>query len=417
MKQTRTRYKVLAWCVALAGITYLDRICIAILAPNITADLGLSPVQMSVVFSAFTVAYGLFEMPTGYWGDRIGTRRVMTRIVAWWSAFTIATAAAFGYYSLLAIRFLFGIGEAGAFPNSGKTISMWFPVHERGRAQGIFFAGAHITGAVTPLMISALMAYVHWRMVFVIFGAIGFVWCLGWYRWFRDDPAEHPEVNEAERDYILASRSVAKKGPFHWGEFLKMFSHGHLLLLCFMYFTQSYGFYFFITWCPTYLEKARGFSKLSLGLASGLPLLLCAFADILGGEACDRAVKRFGTRWGRGIVGTVSMLGAAAAMLAGTNASDPTLAIWLLAIAAGMGSFVLGAAWSTALDMGGAKAGLVGAVMNTAGQVGGALSPVVLGYVLQKTGNWDFPLYATGGLYILGGLCWLVIDARKARLG
>ncbi|MBN8733202.1 MAG: MFS transporter [Acidobacteria bacterium] len=417
MTPTRARYKVLAWCVALAGITYLDRICIAILAPHVTADLKLSPVQMSVVFSAFTVAYGLFEMPTGYWGDRIGTRRVMTRIVAWWSTFTIATAGAFNYGSLLVIRFLFGAGEAGAFPNSGKTISMWFPMHERGRAQGIFFAGAHITGAVTPLAIGAMLTVMHWRTVFIVFGCIGFLWAIGWYRWFRDDPAEHPAVNEAERDYILASRSVAKKGPFHWGEFFKMFSHGHLLLLCFMYFTQSYGFYFFITWCPTYLEQARGFSKLSLGLASGLPLLLCAFADILGGETCDWAVRRFGTRWGRGLVGAFAMLGAAAAMLAGTNAPDPTVAIWLLAIAAGMGSFVLGAAWSTALDMGGAKAGLVGAVMNTAGQVGGALSPIVLGTVLQKTGSWDVPLYATGFLYILGGLCWLVIDARRARLG
>lgn len=416
MKPTRARYKVLAWCVALAGITYLDRICIAILAPHITADLSLTPSQMSWVFSAFTIAYGIFEMPTGYWGDRIGTRRVLTRIVAWWSTFTIATAAAFNYPSLLAIRFLFGVGEAGAWPNSGKTISLWFPRHERGRAQGIFFSGAHIAGALTPLAIGALLTVMHWRTVFVVFGMTGFLWAIGWYRWYRDDPALHPSVNEAERDYILASRSASRKGPFRWGEFLRMFRHGHLLLLCFMYFTQSYGFYFFITWCPTYLEQARGFSKLSLGLASGLPLLLCAIADILGGESCDWAVRRFGARRGRGLVGVVSMLGAAAAMLAGTHASSPAAAIWLLATAAGMGSFVLGAAWSTVLDMGGAKAGLAGAVMNTGGQVGGALSPVVLGYMLERTGNWDVPLYGTGVLYILGGLCWLVIDASRARL-
>jgi len=416
MTASKTRYKVLSYLVLLAGVTYLDRVCIATLAPYISRDLSLSPVQMSMVFSAFTIAYGIFEMPTGYWGDRIGTRRVLTRIVAWWSTFTIATAAAFNYFSLLVIRFLFGVGEAGAWPNAGKTISMWFPAQERGRAQGIFFAGAHLAGAATPLMIGAMLVHMHWRWVFVVFGAVGFFWALAWFLWFRDDPAEHPAVNAAERDHILLGRSVAKKGPFDLKQFLSMFRDPHLLLLCFMYMTQSYGFYFFITWCPTYLEQARGFSKLQLGLAAGLPLLLCAFADVLGGEACDAAVRRFGERWGRAIVGLVSMLGASAAMLAGTNAQNPTTAIWLLATAAGMGSFVLGAAWSAALQMGGHRAGLVGAVMNTAGQVGGASSPIILGYVLQTTGNWSIPLYATGILYTLGGLCWLVIDAKKARV-
>jgi MFS family permease len=415
MTATRVRYKVLSFLVLLAGVTYLDRVCIANLAPYITQDLGLTPVQMSMVFSAFTVAYGLFEMPTGYWGDRVGTRSVLTRIVTWWSLFTVATAAAFNYWSLIVIRFLFGVGEAGAWPNSGKTISMWFPLTERGRAQGIFFAGAHLSGAATPLLVAALVAMMHWRWVFVVFGAVGFVWAAAWWIWFRDDPAQHPKVNAAERDYILSGRKVAKKGPFDLKQFLAMFRNRHLLLLCFMYFTQSYGFYFFITWCPTYLQQARGFSKVELGLAAGLPLLLCAFADVLGGEACDRAVKRFGERWGRALVGVCSMLGASVTMLLGTHVSNPTLAIWLLAISAGGGSFVLGAAWSAVLQIGGPRAGLAGAVMNTAGQVGGALSPVVLGYVLQFTGSWDMPLYATGILYTLGGLCWLGIDARDSH--
>src|SRR4051812_3288933 len=154
---TRVRYEVLAFTVALAAITYLDRVCIAQTAPAMMRDLGLSKTQMGFVFSAFTLAYALFEIPTGAWGDRIGTRRVLTRIVVWWSSFTIATAAAFNYASLLALRFLFGIGEAGAFPNVSKTFSRWFPVTERGTAQGIFFAGAHLGGGLTPFLVSALL--------------------------------------------------------------------------------------------------------------------------------------------------------------------------------------------------------------------------------------------------------------------
>jgi MFS transporter, ACS family, glucarate transporter len=152
--RTRVRYKVLAFCCALAGVTYLDRVCISVTATSISRDLGLTPVEMSFVFSAFTLAYGIFEIPTGHWGDRIGTRRVLTRIVAWWSTFTMLTAASFNYASLLAVRFLFGAGEAGAWPNAARTFSRWFPSTERGTAQGIFFMGAHLAGGLTPLLVA-----------------------------------------------------------------------------------------------------------------------------------------------------------------------------------------------------------------------------------------------------------------------
>src|SRR6266851_3435519 len=191
---SRTRFVVLAFGVALAGVTYLDRVCISVTARQIMRDLSLSELQMSFVFSAFTAAYAIFEIPTGYWGDRIGTRRVLTRIVVWWSSFTVLTAAAFSYPMLLAVRFLFGIGEAGAWPNVARTFSRWFPAKERGTAQGIFFMGAHLAGGLTPLLVAALLVRLPWRAVFVIFGLVGFVWAAACYRWFRDDPARHPSV-------------------------------------------------------------------------------------------------------------------------------------------------------------------------------------------------------------------------------
>src|SRR5215469_12422154 len=176
----RLRYRVVAFTVALAGITYLDRICIATVAPAIMRDLALSRRDMSYVFSAFAIAYASFEIPTAWWGQRIGTRRVLTRIVAWWSTFTIATGAVVSYHSLLAVRFLFGLGEAGAWPNVARTFSRWIPAGERGRAQGVFFAGAFLAGGITPSIVTLLEPRLGWRGVFFCVGSVGFVWAAAW---------------------------------------------------------------------------------------------------------------------------------------------------------------------------------------------------------------------------------------------
>ena len=210
---SRTRYKVVALAVWLAMVTYLDRACLGTLAPAIMRDLQLSKAQMGWVYSAFALAYAAFEIPTAWWADRFGTRRVLTRIVVWWSAFTIATAAAFNFGSLVVIRFLFGAGEAGAWPSVARTFSRWIPRSERGTIQGIFFAGAHLAGGVTPAIALALLQLTSWRMVFVVFGALGLVWAVGWHRWFRDEPAQHPDVNAAELERIVAGRPPERRPP------------------------------------------------------------------------------------------------------------------------------------------------------------------------------------------------------------
>ena len=408
---TRTRYKVLAFTVALAAVTYMDRVCISITAPHISRDLGLSDIQMSLVFSAFTLAYGLFEIPTGWWGDRIGTRRVLTRIVAWWSTFTIVTAGAFNYASLLLIRFLFGAGEAGAWPNAARTLSRWFPSRERGTAQGIFFTGAHFGAAVTPIIVASLLRFVSWRSVFVIFGCIGFVWAAAWFRWFRDEPSEHSSVNASERSLIESGRApLASHHDVPWRRILM---DRNVALLCVMYFVQTYGFYFYITWMPTYLQRERGFSALNLGVFSGLPMVACMISDVLGGAATDAMSRRFGLRPGRAIVGGSSFVFASLFIVLGAAATDPSTAAILLAIAAGWSTFCLGAAWGTCLDIAGPNAGVVSACMNTAGQVGGFLSPILLALMIQTSGNWSLPLYITGGLFTLGALAWCFIDPRR----
>lgn len=409
---TLIRYRVLAACIALGAITYMDRVAISITSKDIAADLGLSDFQMGFVFSAFTLAYGAFEIPTGWWGDRVGTRSVLTRIVTWWSTFTILTAAAFNYTSLLAIRFLFGAGEAGAWPNVGRTLSRWFPMQERGRAQGIFFTGAHGGAAVTPILITFLLQYMSWRVVFVLFGCIGFFWAAAWYRWFRNEPSEHPSVNGEELRHIEQGRGEAVHHDLKGVPWKRILTSRNVLLLCLAYFTQSYGFYFFITWLPAYLARERGFEAMKLGIYAALPMIFCVLADIFGGITTDVMSRRLGVRLGRALVAGSSFVLASVCMVAGTAAQDPPTAAVLLALASGWASFLLGASWSTCIDIAGPNAGVVGACMNTAGQIGGMLSPVVIGFVLKLWQNWSVPLYITGGLFIIGALCWVFIDPR-----
>jgi MFS transporter, ACS family, glucarate transporter len=413
--RTRVRHKVLAMTVALAAITYLDRVCIAHagVTASIKRELGLSDRQMGLVFSAFTLAYALFEIPTGAWGDRVGTRRVLTRIVAWWSCFTIATAAATGFRSLLAIRFLFGAGEAGAFPNVARTFSRWFPVAERGTAQGIFFAGAHLGGGLTPMLVTALLGVLPWRGLFVLFGSVGFLWAWAWYSWYRDDPASHPSVGEEERRAIESGRSAIPDHRLDAATLRAVLADRNLLALCLMYFTQAYGFYFNITWLPTYLARDRGLTAERLGLMAGvlagLPLILSSVADVVGGLTTDRLTRARGLRAGRCRVGGASLVVAGLTLIAGATARDAITSALLIALSGASASFLLGSCWGVCQDIAGPHAGLVAGCMNTAGQVGAVLSPVILPYFA----NPAVPLCIAGGLYLVGAACWLLVDPRR----
>jgi ACS family glucarate transporter-like MFS transporter len=409
MRALPVRYRVVAFAVSLAALTYLDRVCISVLAPDIMKDLGLSRIQMSYVFSAFTLAYAAFEIPTAWWADRVGSRRVLARIVAWWSTFTIASGAAFNYPSLLGVRFLFGIGEAGAWPNAARVFSRWIPAGERGMVQGIFFAGAHLSGGLTPLLVAALLRFLSWRAVFVVCGTVGFLWTMAWYRWFRDEPADHPSIGPRELQRILQERNLPADHAAQQGAWTRIFRHPSFIPLCLMYLANSYGFYFLITWLPTYLAKARGFSQVELGLFSGLPLMLSVVADIFGGLTTDRLCHRYGLRIGRVSVGAIAYLAAALAMLGGAVATEPRAAAILIAVAAAASMFTLAPSWATCIDIGGRHSGVLSAAMNTSGQIGGILSPIVLAYVVEIFANWAIPLYVMAGLYLMASFSWLLI--------
>jgi ACS family glucarate transporter-like MFS transporter len=411
VETSRVRYLVVAFTVALAGVTYLDRVCISVLAPSIMKDLNLSRIQMGYVFSAFTFAYAIFEIPTAWWADRVGSRGVLARIVTWWSAFTMLTGAAFSFPALLAVRFLFGVGEAGAWPNAARVFSRWIPHRERGRVQGIFFAGAHLAGGLTPALVAWIATMMPWRLVFVSLGFIGLGWAASWYSWFRDEPRDHPAVSPAERELIEKERNLP---AFHGGhEWLLIFKTRSLLPLCLQYLANTYGFYFFITWLPTYLSKARGLQAAELAIFSGLPLLLSVVADITGGMTTDALSRRFGVRIGRCAVGAGAYLLAAIIMLAGTLSYDPRAAGVLIAVAGALSMFTLAPSWATAIDLGGRNAAVLSATMNTAGQVGGIFSPIVLAYIVERYGSWSMPLHVVSALYLMASISWLLIHPQR----
>lgn len=409
---TRVRYRVVAFTMTLAAVTYLDRVCISILAPNIMRDLQLTDIQMSYVFSAFTLAYALFEIPTASWADRVGSRRVLTRIVLWWSAFTMATAGAFNYTALWVVRFLFGMGEAGAWPNAARVFTLWIPARERGRVQGLFFAGAHLSGGLTPVLVAYLATFLPWRAIFVILGSIGFLWALVWAWWFRDEPRDHPSVGRTERDLIESTRGLA---PGHRGAWTDALRTRSLFPLCIQYFANTYGFYFFITWLPAYLSKSRGMASLELAIFAGMPLVLSVVADVTGGVTTDVLSRRFGMRVGRCGVGAVAYLFAAIAMIAGTVVSDGRMAGLLIALGGAASMFTLAPAWATAIELGGRNSAVLSATMNTAGQIGGMLSPIVLAYIVDRLGSWSMPLHVLSGLYLVAAVCWIFINPESQK--
>jgi MFS transporter, ACS family, glucarate transporter len=410
---THARYKVVALATGLAMITYLDRACIATLAPGIVRELSLSTIQMGYVFTAFQLAYALFEIPTAWWADRRGTRSVLSRIVLWWSCLTAATGAAFNYPVLLAIRFLFGMGEAGAWPCVARTFSRWIPIRERGTVQGVFFAGAHLVGGLTPALVLFLLQFMSWRAIFFCFGMVGFAWVAVWHAWFRNDPSEHAAVNAAELQTIVLERppdTAHSTGREYWGRLAR---NRNMIAMCVMYVPNCMIFYFCITWLPTYLKQRHGFDATSLGIFAGLPLLVSMPGDLLGGVVTDRLVSRYGLRIGRCGLGAAAYVIAGVALLLAAASSTPVVAAVLIALATGMTMFTLGAAWGTVIEVGRNHVGVVGATMNSVGNLAAMLNPLIVAYSVQWFGSWNVPLYLMGALFLLGAFCWTLIDPKQ----
>jgi MFS family permease len=408
----RVRGRVLAFAFLLAVVTYLDRICISAAAPFIMEELHLTVLQMSAVFSAFTLAYSLFEIPSGWLGDVKGPRRVLTRIVLWWSAFTMLTGAARGFQSLLTIRFLFGAGEAGAFPNIARSFSRWFPIRERGRANGIMFLGSRMGGMLSAPIALLLVVRWGWRASFLFFGLLGLAWAAAWFAWYRDRPEDHPAVSREELAWIRqdsVSNDSAREA--HAGTpWSALLGSRNLYAICAMYFAFGYGLYFYFTWLPTYLINVLGFSLRSGGLFAALPFLLAGIADLVGGWLTDAWTRRHGLRAGRCYLGFAAFLTCAAFLFGSTLVGSPALKAVLIAMALGSADLALGACWAVPIDIAPDHAGVITGFMNTLGNIGGLIGPLVVGIAVDRWHSWTFPFYVTALVYAGGALAWLAID-------
>lgn len=414
MTASRTRFGVIIFAVTLGIITYIDRVCISKAAPLIQHDLQLSKEQMGWVFSAFTLAYALFEIPAGWLGDKLGPRRVLMRVVAFWSVFTAATGYAWNLGSMLVCRFLFGAGEAGAFPNMTKMFTIWLTKRERGMAQGITWLSARWGGAFTPLLVVWVLGFVSWRHAFLMFGLLGVIWAVVFYLWFRDNPAEHKGVNAAELALLEDSASnLDGHASVPWG---KYFRSPTVLLLWLYYFCISYVWYFYVTWLPTFMTEALHLDTNNkwTAILAGLPLFLGGIGCFLGGWFTNRLLDRAGSlRRARRWVGFTGMVGAGALLYAASVLGNPVLVMLAMGFSGFFNDLAMPCSWGACMDVGGKSAGSLSGSMNMMGNLGGALGPVVAPYLLTHFNqNWAVPLWVAAGSYVISAVCWLFIDAE-----
>lgn len=406
----KIRYLVLGLLVLLSVVTYMDRVCISVAAPRIREEFGISPERWGFVLGAFTLAYGAFEIPSGACGDRFGERRVLTRIVVWWSAFTVLTGLASGFAVLVVTRFLFGVGEAGAYPNVSGSIRRWFPMAERARAQGFVWGASRVGGALTPVVVVPLMLALGWRTVFFLFGALGLVWAIVWSVWYRDRPAEHPAVTSAELAELGGGSDFPEEGAVPWGT---LFRNPQLWLIMAMYVCYAWGPTFFIAHLPDYLIKGRGLSEEQMALFAGLPFIAGAIGNLAGGYFSDRWSERYGKRIGRGILGAICLAVAALLLSAAALVSNPFAAALILALAFGVLDCMLPCAWAICLDVGGSRSGAVSGAMNSAGQAGGFLCNVLFGYLIAWYGDYNIPLLVIAVMVMASSVLFVMIDPTR----
>jgi len=479
---TRHRFLVLAVLCSLAFLTYLDRICIMRVQGDIERDLGFAELttkdeqslrerglegdaqaraklardrateRMSWIFSAFVAGYVLFEVPGGWLGDRWGARAVIVRIVLLWSLFTAATGGVKGItalfsskagpeqwlFALIAIRFLFGIGEAGAYPNIARALGRWFPFRERATAQSFIWLSSRLGGAFAPTIIGGLMMLGgDWHRAFWILGLVGVGWAVFFLWWYRDRPEDKPQVNNAERELIRAGEAgvgsiyddgangsgkaggelkdrQAARGDarptstkFRWAS---LFSP-NVLALCLVSFCVSFCFYFYITFLPKYLKDEFHVEYSQSQFITGLPLLLGGFACLAGGFLSDYAIRRTGSkRWGRSLIPIAGWTAAGLCAFAVSQLHSAVAVMALIVIAFAFQDLGVPSMWSLPTDIGGRFAGTVGGWMNSAGAIGGMLSPLVAAKVSIAHG-WNTTFIVFGAIYMLGALAWLRVDA------
>ena len=395
----KRKHVILSMLVLLGMVTFLDRINISVAGSSIMHDLGLSPAQWGWVQSAFILSYGLMQIPMGWLGDRFGHRKILALIVLWWSLFTAFTGLAGGLASLLVIRFMFGIGEAGSSPCSTGVISRWFQKEEVGKAQGYVWAASRMGGALTPFVVIPVMMMVGWRSAFYLLGALGIVWAAVWYFDYKD-----PETAQSSQNASIDSPQIS------WRHLLES---RQLWLLCGMYFFYAFGSWFFFSWFPTFMELGRGFDKSELTYAVAVPFLMSMAGNIAGGHLTDRLTYRYGIKTGRKALGSTSLAVSAVCMFLAAFIPGKMAVFVFLSLCFGIFDLMLPSAWALCIDLGKQHAGTLSGAMNTAGNIGGFCCGILFGELVQQSGNYNLPLYMIAVMLLISALLFAFINPEK----
>jgi sugar phosphate permease len=410
-KPSRGRWYVLLLISVMYLITYLDRVNISTAAPAISKEFGFDKITMGIIFSAFVWAYAAFQVPGGWLSDRFGARGVLAGVVGYWSIMTAATAMAFGSVSFVAVRFLFGVGEAGAFPGATRAMQLWYPRRERGLVQGVTHSASRLGAAIAPPIVVLIMSHFGWRSVFYICGAAGLVWSVWWYLTYRNLPEEHSLVNKSELETIrgLDGKGAINPPPIEqqtnvpWSVLVR--SPNMWAIMC-AYFTYVYCLWIFLSWLPSYLIEARHFTLIKVGLYASLPLFAGVIGDTVGGLATDWLLKVTGSaRIGRRVVAIVGLLGCAVCIVPAALTENAYVAVYGLTASMFFLEFTIGPSWAVPMDTGGKYSGTVSGMMNMAGNIGGALSPLVFG-ILAQGNNWQAPFIVAAALLVAGSAVW-----------
>ena len=409
-----TRYRILVLSFFVAFLMYMDRACIGSAASAIMKEFDIDKVTYGWSASLFNWAYAIFQVPGGWMADRFGPRMILAAAIVWWSLFTAATGLTAGAGSLAAVRALFGIGEAAAFPAASRALVHWLPSRQRAFGQGFQHAGSRLGAALAPAMTVFIIAYFGWRAVFWLFGGIGFVVALVWYVCYRNRPEDHASVRPEELTLLREDKRPGTKPGGETVPWSLIVHSKEVWFLSSMYFCYGWVLWMYLAWFPTYLHEARHFSAMQIGLASSAPLLGATVTNVVGGWVSDQLCRRWNdVRRGRVIVSLCGFILSAIALLPGVRAESAVTSLFWFTVALAALELTVAVSWALSIDIGGRFSGSVSAVMNTQGNLGGAASSVGIGYIASIWG-WNWPFVVSSALAFLAALLVSRIDPARS---